>query len=192
VFQGERAKTRDCIKLGSFELSGIPPAPRGVPQIEVSFDLDANGILNVSAEIKGAGGEKKQITIKSDQGGLSKADIERMVNEAAQYKEADDKALATQQAKSKLEQAVHGAKQLLTGDATKDKLSSDDKEAIETITRDTTSWLDGQTADTAPIEAFEGKQRELDAIGGGGGDGNSAQQQHEAQPTSTPKVEEVD
>jgi heat shock protein 1/8 len=208
VFQGERAKTSDCIKLGSFELQGIPPAPRGVPQIEVSFDLDANSILTVSAEIKGGagGGEKKQITIKSDQGGLTKEDIDRMVNEAAQYKEADDKALATQQAKSKLEQAVQSAKSLMTREETKSKISSDDTSALETIVRDTQSWLDGQTADTAPIDAFESKLRELEAImhpitaklGGNGNsddgntnmdDGDRTQQQ---QPTQSAKVEEVD
>merc|ERR1712083_512569 len=84
VFQGERAMTKDNIHLGKFELSGIPPAPRGVPQIEVSFEIDANGILNVGAEDKGTGKNEK-ITITNDKGRLSQDEIERMVQEAAEF-----------------------------------------------------------------------------------------------------------
>merc|ERR1719203_342554 len=89
VFEGERSRTRDNNLLGKFELSGIPPAPRGVPQINVCFDIDANGILNVSAEEKNPG-QKNKITITNDKGRLSKEDIERMVQEAEKYKSEDE------------------------------------------------------------------------------------------------------
>merc|ERR1711955_153826 len=90
VYEGERAMTRDNNLVGYFELTGIPPAPRGVPQIEVTFDIDANGILNVSACDKSTGKENK-ITITNDKGRLSKEDIEKMVNDAEKYKKEDDK-----------------------------------------------------------------------------------------------------
>merc|ERR1712054_513665 len=89
VYEGERSRTKDNNLLGKFELGGIPPAPRGVPQIEVTFDVDANGVLNVSAEDKGASGKKANITITNDKGRLSKDDIERMVREAEQFAEED-------------------------------------------------------------------------------------------------------
>merc|ERR1712070_836930 len=90
VFEGERSMTKDNNLLGKFNLEGIPPAPRGTPQIEVTFDLDANGILNVSAMDK-ASGKNEKITITNDKGRLSKEEIERMVHEAEKYKDEDDK-----------------------------------------------------------------------------------------------------
>merc|ERR1711976_822213 len=102
VFEGERSRTRDNNLLGKFELQGIPPAPRGVPQINVCFDIDANGILNVSAEDKTTG-NKNKITITNDKGRLSKEDIERMVQEAVKYKSEDDKYKECIEAKNNLE-----------------------------------------------------------------------------------------
>merc|ERR1712055_1155443 len=99
VYEGERAMTKDNNILGKFELSGIPPAPRGVPQIEVTFDVDANGILNVSAVDKSTGKENK-ITITNDKGRLSKEEIERMVREAEKYKDEDEKQRDKIQAKN--------------------------------------------------------------------------------------------
>ena len=102
VFEGERAQTKDCHLLGKFELMGIPPAPRGVPKIEVTFDIDANGILNVSAEEKGVGKIEK-ITITNDKGRLSKEEIDKMVADAEKYKDADDLVKARIEKKNGLE-----------------------------------------------------------------------------------------
>ena len=102
VYEGERAMTKDNNLLGKFELTGIPPAPRGVPQIEVTFDIDANGILNVSAVDKSTGKENK-ITITNDKGRLSKEDIERMVQEAEKYKAEDEKQRDKVSSKNSLE-----------------------------------------------------------------------------------------
>ena len=102
VFEGERTMTNDNNMLGKFELSGLPPAPRGVPQIEVSFDVDANGILNVSALEKSTG-KAENITITNDKGRLSKEDIEKMVQEAEKFKEEDEKNMKTIESKNSLE-----------------------------------------------------------------------------------------
>merc|ERR1739836_15631 len=102
VFEGERPMTKDNHLLGKFDLTGIPPAPRGVPQIEVTFDIDANGILNVSASDKSTGKQNK-ITITNDKGRLSKEDIERMVSEAEKYKAEDEEHKKKVEAKNALE-----------------------------------------------------------------------------------------
>ncbi|RZF37498.1 hypothetical protein LSTR_LSTR016231 [Laodelphax striatellus] len=118
VFEGERAMTKDNNLLGTFDLTGIPPAPRGVPKIEVTFDLDANGILNVSAKETGTG-ITKNIVIKNDKGRLSKADIDRMVNEAEQYKEEDEKQRQRVSARNQLENYIFSIKQALDEAGTK-------------------------------------------------------------------------
>merc|ERR1712088_1156116 len=105
VFEGERAMTKDNHLLGKFDLTGIPPAPRGVPQIEVTFDIDANGILNVSAQDKSSGKQEK-ITITNDKGRLSKEEIEKMVNDAEQYKAEDEKQKEKISAKNQLPRSV--------------------------------------------------------------------------------------
>lgn len=102
VFEGERARTKDNNLLGKFEFSGIPPAPRGVPQINVCFDIDANGILNVSAEDK-VGGQKNKITITNDEGRLSKEEIEKMVQETEKYKAEDEEHKKKVEAKNAIE-----------------------------------------------------------------------------------------
>merc|ERR1719158_1053281 len=132
VFEGERTMTKDCHLLGKFELGGIPPAPRGVPQIEVSFEIDANGILNVGAEDKGTGKNEK-ITITNDKGRLSQEEIERMVNEAEEFAEEDKKVREKIEARNGLENYVYSMKNTLN-DSEKgvaDKISDDDKETIE-------------------------------------------------------------
>src|SRR6202042_1552347 len=109
VYEGERARTKDNNLLGKFELTGIPPAPRGVPQIEVTFDLDANGIMNVSAVEKGTGKSNK-IVITNDKGRLSKEDIERMLSEAEKYKAEDEAETSRISAKNGLESYAYSLK----------------------------------------------------------------------------------
>merc|ERR1711896_51676 len=129
VFEGERAMTKDNNLLGKFELSGIPPAPRGVPQIEVTFDIDANGILNVSACDKSTGKENK-ITITNDKGRLSKEEIERMVQEAERFKDDDDKQKDRISSKNGLESYAFNMKSTIDDDKVKEKISDEDKKTI--------------------------------------------------------------
>ncbi|EDK45466.1 Hsp70 ATPase ssa1 [Lodderomyces elongisporus] len=161
VFEGERAQTKDNNLLGKFELSGIPPAPRGVPQIEVTFDIDANGILNVSALEKGTGKTQK-ITITNDKGRLSKEDIERMVNEAEKYKEDDEKEAARVQAKNGLESYAYSLKNTISDGELKDKISADDKEKLTKAIDETISWLDNSSA--ASTEEYSDKHKELESV----------------------------
>ena len=144
VFEGERAMTKDNNLLGKFELSGIPPAPRGVPQIEVTFDVDANGILNVSAADKSTGKENK-ITITNDKGRLSKDDIERMVQEAEKFKGEDDALKDKVQAKNGLEGYAYSMKQTVEDDKVKDKISDEDKKSITDKCKEVIEWLDSNT-----------------------------------------------
>jgi heat shock protein 1/8 len=161
VFEGERTRTKDNNLLGKFELSGIPPAPRGVPQIEVTFDIDANGILNVSALEKGTGKTQK-ITITNDKGRLSKEDIERMVSEAEKYKEEDEKEAARISAKNGLELYTYSLKSSIGDGELKDKISPEDKEKLSTAIEDTIKWLDDSHA--ASTEEYADKQKELEGI----------------------------
>ncbi len=121
--------TKDNNILGKFNLEGIPPAPRGVPQIEVTFDIDANGIMNVSAVDKGTGKENK-ITITNDKGRLSKDDIERMVNEAERFKDEDEKRKKFIESKNGLENYCYSIKNTLEDAKIKDKFTEDDKKTI--------------------------------------------------------------
>ena len=161
VYEGERAMTKDNNLLGKFELSGIPPAPRGVPQIEVTFDIDANGILNVSAVDKSTGKENK-ITITNDKGRLSKQDIERMVKEAEDYKDEDEKQKDRIQAKNSLESYAFNIKSTVEDEKVKDKIPEDDRKKVLDKVQDVIKWLDNnQLADK---EEFEHKQKELEGI----------------------------
>jgi L1 cell adhesion molecule like protein len=161
VYEGERAMTKDNNLLGKFELSGIPPAPRGVPQIEVTFDVDANGILNVSAADKSTGKSNK-ITITNDKGRLSKEDIERMVNEAESFKADDDKQRERVAAKNALESYAYSMKQTVEDDKVADKISDDDKKAVTDKVSEVISWLDANQ--TAEKDEFEHQQKELEAV----------------------------
>jgi heat shock protein 1/8 len=161
VFEGERAMTRDNHMLGKFDLTGIPPAPRGVPQIDVTFDIDANGILKVSAMDK-TSGKSGNITITNDKGRLSQADIERMVREAEDYKAEDDKQKERIAAKNGLESYCFNIKSTLEDDNIKSKISESDRSKVADKCSETLKWLDSnQTAET---EEFADKQKELEAI----------------------------
>lgn len=141
VFEGERARTKDNNLLGKFELSGIPPAPRGVPQIEVTFDIDANGILNVSAADKTTG-KSNRITITNDKGRLSKEEIERMVSEAEKYKAEDEEAAARISAKNGLESYSYNLRNSLNDAKLKDRTDPEDKAKLGIAVNETISWLD--------------------------------------------------
>ncbi|XP_052092870.1 heat shock cognate 71 kDa protein [Mytilus californianus] len=161
VYEGERAMTKDNNLLGKFELTGIPPAPRGVPQIEVTFDIDANGILNVSAVDKSTGKENK-ITITNDKGRLSKEEIERMVNDAEKYKAEDEKQKDRISAKNSLESYSFNMKQTVEDEKLKDKISESDKKEIMDKCDEIIKWLDANNL--AEKEEFEHKQKELEGV----------------------------
>jgi len=161
VYEGERAMTKDNNLLGKFELTGIPPAPRGVPQIEVTFDIDANGILNVTAVEKSTGKENK-ITITNDKGRLSKEDIERMVNEAERYKAEDEQQKDRIAAKNSLESYCFNLKSTVEDDKVKDKIPEDERKTVSDKCEEVIKWLDANQL--AEKDEFEGKQKELESV----------------------------
>ena len=161
VYEGERAQTKDNNLLGTFELKGIPPAPRGVPQINVCFDIDANGILNVSAEDK-ASGVKNKITITNDKGRLGKDDIERMVQEAERYKAEDEKVKKKVEAKNALENYAYNMRNTMRDDKVGGKLDPADKQKIEKEIEETIDWLDRNQL--AEVDEFEDKLKELEGL----------------------------
>jgi len=184
VFQGERSMTKDNVLLGKFELGGIPPAQRGVPQIEVTFEVDANGILAVSAEDKGTG-KRQQITITADKGRLSQEEIERMVHEAEEFAEEDKEFKDRVDAKNKLEGYAYSMKNTIEDDdKLGGKIDASDKESISDAIAKTLEWLDDHSE--ADKNDMEEKLKELEAVcnpivtklyqesggaPGGGGDG---------------------
>lgn len=161
VFEGERGLTSGNNLLGKFELSGIPPAPRGVPQIEVTYDIDANGILNVSAVDKSTGRENK-ITITNDKGRLSKDDIDRMVREAEKYKAEDDLQRDKVQAKNSLESYAYHMKTTVEDEKVRDKISEDDRKTIVDKCNEAISWLDSNP--DASKDEYDKRQKELESI----------------------------
>lgn len=167
VYEGERARAQDNHLLGKFELTGIPPAPRGVPQINVRFDIDANGILNVSAEDK-ASGKSQNIVITNDKGRLSKEDIEKMVRDAEKFKEDDENYKKKVDARNSLENMAYSMRN------SSENVSDDIKAKID----DTIKWLDANQ--TAEVDEYEHKQKELEEF------------MSEASQTPGPTIEEVD
>jgi len=141
VFEGERSMTKDNNLLGKFHLDGIPPMPRGVPQIEVTYDIDANGILNVSAVEKSTGKVNK-ITITNDKGRLSKDEIERMVSEAETYKAEDEANKARIEAKNGLENYSFQIRNTIRDEKMAGKIEEADKAAVEAKVEETIKWLD--------------------------------------------------
>jgi len=198
VYEGERTMTRDNHRLGQFDLTGIPPAPRGTPQVEVTFDVDANGILNVSAVEKGSGKIEK-ITITNDKGRLSKEDIEKMVNDAEKFKDEDDKQKERISAKNGLESYIFNLKSSLDNEEIKTKLTSEEVSGAQTALDTALKWLDANQL--AEKEEFEDKQKELETMsrplmtkiyGGQGAQSCGQQQQQKSSNGSGPTIEEVD
>jgi L1 cell adhesion molecule like protein len=204
VFEGERAMTKDNNILGKFQLEGIPPMPRGVPQIDVTFDIDANGILNVSALEKSTGKEQK-ITIKNDKGRMSADEIERLVQEAERYKSEDEANRARVEAKNALENYAFQVRNSVNDEKLADKISEDDKKKVTDAVTATTQWLDSNQQ--AEKEEFEEKQKALEALvspilsalsGGEGGmpggfpGGGPASSGPPEAADEGPKIEEID
>jgi len=162
VFEGERGMTKDNHLLGKFDLSGIPPAPRGVPQIDVTFEIDANGILNVKAEDKGTGKAEK-ITITNDKGRLNQDEIDRMVKEAEQFAEEDKKVKGKVEAKNSLENYLYSMKNTVT-DQKKlgEKITEEDKKAVLDAVEEGIKWVDASV--DAPEDAFKEKQKEIEGV----------------------------
>jgi len=152
--------TKDNHMLGKFNLEGIPPAPRGTPQIEVTFDIDANGILNVSAMDK-ASGKNEKITITNDKGRLSKEEIDKLVADAEKFKDEDDKIRNRIEKKNGLENYCFQMKNQLDDEKMKDKFTEDDKKVITESTKEVLQWLETAGND-ADVTAFEEKQKELE------------------------------
>mmetsp|Transcript_2931 Transcript_2931/g.4310 ORF Transcript_2931/g.4310 Transcript_2931/m.4310 type:complete len:656 (-) Transcript_2931:392-2359(-) len=163
VFEGERSMTKDNRLLGKFELTGIPPAPRGVPQIEVQLEIDANGILQVSAQDKGTGKAEK-ITITADKGRLSEDEIERMVREAEEFAEEDKRIKQKIDARNGLESYLYNLKNMMDDEekGLADKLSEADKEELESVINEALDWLDENP--DAEKEDYDDKQKEVEQI----------------------------
>ena len=156
VFEGERAMTRDCNLLGTFQLDGIPPMMRGLPQIEITYDIDANGILNITAAEKSTGKSNK-ITITNDKGRLSQAEIDRMVAEAEKYKEQDDQNKAKIESKNNLENYLYQMKNSIRDD--KVKIPEDDQKTINDSVEQELKWL--ETHQNEDRKVYEDKLKEL-------------------------------
>lgn len=161
VYEGERARSKDNNLLGKFVLSGIPPAPRGVPQINVCFDIDANGILNVSAEDKTAG-IKNKITITNDKGRLSKTEIDRMVQDAEKYKQEDEDVKKRADARNALENYAYNMRTTVKDERLGKKLSSSDKGKIEKAIQGAIDWMEKNQL--AEVDEYEDKLKELERL----------------------------
>ncbi|XP_038064195.1 heat shock 70 kDa protein IV-like [Patiria miniata] len=161
VYEGERAMTKDNNRLGIFELAGIPPAPRGVPKIEVSLDIDANGILNVSAKDESTG-KSNQITITNDKGRLSKEDIDRMVSDAETYKAEDEAQRERVTSRNNLENYIFSVKSTLNEEALQSKIAVEDKEKAESSLKETLAWLDNNNL--ADKQEYQYKLEELQKV----------------------------
>ena len=193
VYEGERTMTKDNNLLGRFELSGIPPAPRSVPKIEVSFDIDANGILNVSAKDQSTG-RTNNITITNDTGRLSKEEIDRMVDDAEKYKQEDEMQREKVAARNSLENYAYSVKQVVADPATESKLNADDRNKVKSKVEEVLNWLDRNPL--ADKEGYEEKQNDLQRVcspimaklhGQAGKCGQTA-----TNTSSGPTIEEVD
>merc|ERR1711976_1058295 len=160
VYEGERGMTKSNRLLGQFELSGIPPAPRGVPKIEVAFDVDANGILSISAHDQ-ASGTKQSMTITSEKGRLSEEEIERMVQEAEEFAEQDAAEKAKIEAKNHLEAYLYNLKNSISHQL-EGKLEANDKETLSSAVEDALIWLEDNPA--AEKDEYDAKQKEVEGI----------------------------
>merc|ERR1719165_23188 len=192
VFEGERPMTKDNHQLGKFDLTGIPPAPRGQPQIEVTFEIDSNGILNVGAEDKGTGASEK-ITITNDKGRLTEEEIEKMIKDAEEFAEEDKLAKERIDARNAFDGYIHSMKSAVEGSGENkglsEKLDEEEKEKIQDALKDGQSWIDSNPE--ADAEEVKEKHKEIEGIcapiiskyygaGGGGGGAGGDEDEEEA------------
>ncbi len=204
VFEGERALTKDCNLLGKFSLDNIPPMPRGIPQIEISYDIGMDGILTVSAVEKSTGKSEK-IQITNDRNRLSKEDIEKLVEEAEKHRELDEKVRARIEAKNKYETLLFQTKTIVekNGQEGGMNVSDENKTELQELIRSSQEWLSEH--DNEEVEAYDAKYNEFKAVldkvfkvaesspsGGGPAEAGPSDSAFTGEPTSTPKVEEVD
>merc|ERR1719399_2529277 len=161
VFEGERPMTKDNHKLGQFELSGIPPAPRGQPQIEVTFEIDTNGILNVAAHDKGTG-KKEAITITNDKGRLTQEEIDRMIADAEKFAEEDRVVKERVDAKNAFDNYMASMKSATEEKAMSEKLDEEEKEQIQKALKDGQEWLSANPE--ADAEEIKEKQKEVEGV----------------------------
>jgi L1 cell adhesion molecule like protein len=161
VFEGERQFTKDNNKLGEFNLNGIPPMPRGMPQIEITYDVDANGILNVSA-VEKSSGKSEKITVTNDKGRLSADEVERMVADAEKFKEEDKLAREKIDARNSLESYAYQVKNTLSDDKLKDKFSEEDKNLLNEKTDEVITWLDNNH--DVSKEEYDSKYKSLESV----------------------------
>uniref|UniRef100_A0A7S3Y1Q5 Heat shock protein 70 n=1 Tax=Heterosigma akashiwo TaxID=2829 RepID=A0A7S3Y1Q5_HETAK len=159
IFEGERSMTKDNHQLGTFQLAGIPPAPRGVPQLEVTFDIDSNGILNVTAEDKGTG-KKNQVTITNDSGRLSKDDIEKMVKDASKFERADKEQKERVEAKNDLENFAYSMKNTVSEAVAAGSLTAADEKTIDSAIEVLVMWM--HSHENASKNEFDKKRKELE------------------------------
>lgn len=195
VFEGERTMTKDNRVLGQFQLDGLPPAPRGTPQIEVSFDVDSNGILQVSAMDK-ASGKTQKITITSDKGRLSEDEIERMVQEAEENADADKALRETVEGRNALESYLYSLRSSIEGNL-KDKIPEEELEELTTTINTSLTWLEENQNESK--EEYLEKQREVEAVANpiitkamGSSDPNSSGEEDSSSDDEGPTVEEMD
>jgi L1 cell adhesion molecule like protein len=202
VFEGERGMTKDNHLLGTFDLQGIPPAPRGVPQIEVTFDIDANGILNVTAEDKTTK-KRNAITITNEKGRLSKSEIDKMVADAKKY-EADDKLVRERiESRNSFENSAYSMKNTINDEQIAGKLSAEDKQKVTDAVNESLRWLESNQE--ASKDEYESRQKELESTchpifakmhqqGGSAGMGGmpGGMPKGASSGAGGPKVEEVD
>lgn len=202
VFEGERGMTKANRLLGQFDLTGIPPAPRGTPQIEVTFDVDANGILSIAAADKGTG-KTESLTITSEKGRLSEEEIDRMLAEAEEFAEQDKKERETILAKNSLEAYLYNLKSSVN-DSLSEKIEGDEKTSLTTAIEDALVWLEDNPA--AEKEEYDEKQKEVEQVANpilqkayqstasdsGGPSGNPDESYFEDLDNNGPGVEEVD
>ena len=163
VFEGERPMTRDNNKLGEFQLSGIPPMPRGTPQIEITYEVNADGILNVSA-VEKSSGKSEKITITNDSNRLSQDDVKRMVDEAEKFKEQDDALKARVEAKNQLESYLFGVRNTMLSDEKMKTALGDDAEVVDKTSQEGLDWLDAEEDANRTKEDYEAKQKEIESV----------------------------